>query len=315
MKVIGQHVLELKTKDCLGDAIRLLYEKNAFGAPIVDDLHRRMDTQISPATNFWIAISVSLILLECFFGLFEECEKMGTHTKDESSSGIFSMLEHNPHIAQTKQNHSLWDPFFPVHLDDTLFHVLLLLSKHRLQSVPVTEQSIAKVIGFVTQNAVIQLLLQSSGHEWFDSIANKALSEFCFENGDRAVFVYEDQSITETMHVLWENQIGVVAVVQRETKRLIGYVRNSDLHLLLDNNDLFNNRKTLTVENFIHMDGGKVDSDPTIERDLGAFLSARVLTLGNNFLPRMDSPMESSLPPVRDWTRRYYSAHGGLSRV
>ncbi|GFY95121.1 hypothetical protein Acr_10g0005060 [Actinidia rufa] len=57
------------------------------------------------------------------------------------------------------------------------------------------------------------------------------------------------------MHVLWENQIGAVAVVQRETKRLIGCVRNSDLHLLLDNNDLFNNRRSLTAEEFIHMDG------------------------------------------------------------
>ncbi|XP_028113897.1 uncharacterized protein LOC114311931 [Camellia sinensis] len=33
----------LKTKYCLGDAIRLLYEKNVFGAPIVDDLHTDMD--------------------------------------------------------------------------------------------------------------------------------------------------------------------------------------------------------------------------------------------------------------------------------
>lgn len=45
----------------------------------------------------------------------------------------------------------LWDPFFPVHLDATLFHVLLLLSKHCIQFVPVTEQSSPKVIGFVTQ--------------------------------------------------------------------------------------------------------------------------------------------------------------------
>lgn len=45
----------------------------------------------------------------------------------------------------------LWDPFFPVHLDATLFHVLLLFSKHCVQFVPVTEQSIPKVIGFVTK--------------------------------------------------------------------------------------------------------------------------------------------------------------------
>lgn len=45
----------------------------------------------------------------------------------------------------------LWDSFFPVRLDDTLFHVLLLLSKHRLQVVPVIERPDSKDIGFVTQ--------------------------------------------------------------------------------------------------------------------------------------------------------------------
>ncbi|CAL5387526.1 unnamed protein product [Camellia sinensis] len=181
----------LKTKYCLGDAIRLLYEKNVFGAPIVDDLHTDMDRDPDITSHKLLDRYIGFVdFARMLLWSLEECEKIGTHTKDESSSGIFSMLEHNPHIAQTK-------------------------------------------------NAVIQLLLQSSGLEWFDSIADKAL----FENGDRAILVYEDQSITETMHVLWENQIGVVAAVQRETKRLIGCVRNGDLHLLLDNNDVFNNIK------------------------------------------------------------------------
>ena len=46
----------------------------------------------------------------------------------------------------------LWDPFFPVHLENTLVHVLLLLSKHhRLQAVHVVEQSNFQGIGHVTQ--------------------------------------------------------------------------------------------------------------------------------------------------------------------
>lgn len=45
----------------------------------------------------------------------------------------------------------LWDPFFPIHMDDTLFHVLLLFSKHHLQAVPVTEKSNSVVSGFVSQ--------------------------------------------------------------------------------------------------------------------------------------------------------------------
>lgn len=54
----------------------------------------------------------------------------------------------------------LWDSFFPVRLDDTLFHVLLLLSKHPLQVVPVIERPDSKVIGFVTQGPWLQVINQ-----------------------------------------------------------------------------------------------------------------------------------------------------------
>lgn len=45
------------------------------------------------------------------------------------------------------------------------------------------------------------------------------------------------------------------------------------------------------MEEFIHMETSKPGFDPTIERDIGALLSAGVLQLRNNFLPRMDSPI------------------------
>ncbi|XAR59562.1 hypothetical protein NMG60_11015441 [Bertholletia excelsa] len=220
-------------------------------------------------------IDLARIVLWCI----EECEKPNANgqAKDESRKGIFSMLEQNPRISQTKigelAKSFLWDPFFPVHLDDSLFHVLLLLSKHPLQIVPVTEQSSSKVIGFVTQNAVIQLLLQSSGLEWFDSIADKALSEFRFENEDRAVFLYGEQSVAEALHFLWENQVGAVAVVERETKRVIGCVRSSDLHLLLDNDDLFDNRKDRCKRqqaSNLHQAIGR----PALSHNLGTFKQA-----------------------------------------
>lgn len=54
----------------------------------------------------------------------------------------------------------LWDSFFPVRLDDTLFHVMLLLSKHPLQVVPVIENPDSKVIGFVTQVPWLQVINQ-----------------------------------------------------------------------------------------------------------------------------------------------------------
>jgi len=45
----------------------------------------------------------------------------------------------------------LWEPFFPVNLDDTVLHALLLLSKHQVHVLPVVQQREDGIIGFVTQ--------------------------------------------------------------------------------------------------------------------------------------------------------------------
>jgi CBS-domain-containing membrane protein len=45
-----------------------------------------------------------------------------------------------------------WGPFLPVRPEDTLLHVLLLLSKHRLKAVPVVDTASSKSVrGFITQ--------------------------------------------------------------------------------------------------------------------------------------------------------------------
>ncbi|MBA0614215.1 hypothetical protein Godav_014536 [Gossypium davidsonii] len=245
-------VVELKTGDTVKDAIEFLYTKNAFGAPIVDVL----DPEI-PLTRF----------PDRYIGFLDFATLVGELAKS-----------------------FLWNPFFPVRLEDTLFHVLLLISKHRIQVVPVVEQSNLKVTGFVTQNAVIQLLLQSDGLTWFDSIAEKPLSEFRFEN-ETVSFVYGDESIADALHVLFKSQTGAVAVINRQTRMLIGSVRNGDVYLLMENDKIFRDRKVVTVEEFIRIETSDRDPDPTIERDMGALLSAGVLQLRNKYRPRMDSPV------------------------
>lgn len=295
-------VVELKTGDTVRDAIRLLNDKDVFGAPIAGDTLFHSDSNVPQrGSDRYIGfIDLASMLLWCL----EECLKDPIETNEDGShgagiSGIFSMLEQNPNVGQTKVGELaksfLWEPFFPVHLDDTLFHVLMLFAKHRIQVVPVIERFDSHVIGFVSQNAVIHLLLQSCGLEWFDSIANKALKDFRFESEGQAVSITGDQNLAEALKVLWEKRVDAVAVVDRGTGRLIGSIRRSDVYLLLDNDDLFFNRKSLKVEEFIRLEAIRrefdSDSDPIIERNLGALLAAGNLRLRNRFLPRMDSPV------------------------
>ncbi|XP_012067247.2 SNF1-related protein kinase regulatory subunit gamma-1 [Jatropha curcas] len=284
-------VVNLKAGDSIKDSIQLLHEKNVSGAPITDV--GRFSNQYVGFIDF-----VSLVLWS-----LEQCEKAHIQAKHNSGgddgtgkSSFFALLEQNPEIGETKvaelAKSFLWDPFFPVNLDDTLFHVLMLLSKHRrLQVVPVIEQLGFQVIGFVTQNAVIQLLLQSSGLEWFDGIADKALFEFRFPSEEQVILTYGDQSIAEALHILWESRIVAIAVINRETEKIIGCFSNSDVYLLLENDELLDNRKKITVAEFIHMETGNADADPAIEQDLGALFSAGALCLKSRFLPRMHCPV------------------------
>ncbi|GAB4853880.1 hypothetical protein Ancab_018088 [Ancistrocladus abbreviatus] len=204
--------LDLKAGDCLKDAVHFLYEKNVYGAFITDILSDDSSTTAAAAGKFsdrcigksnihpikrisskkepssQASVPEDVEKLWCMFSVFRDLKKQNdlhSRTNDTlgKDNGFFSMLEQTPHLATTKvaelAKSFIWDPFFPVYLDtDTLLHVLMLLSTHSLQVLPIKQRSTSKVTSFVTQTAVIHLFLQSSGLEWFDRIVNGALSEF-----------------------------------------------------------------------------------------------------------------------------------------
>ncbi|KAI3716107.1 hypothetical protein L6452_23203 [Arctium lappa] len=292
--------LVVRTHECVKDGIRMLYEKNVSGALIADssepDPTAGFNTSFShPYVGF---ISFSNMVLWCLQEFKQHQKKDNAKSsKKTKPHGFFSFLDQIPVVSQTKIGELaasfLWDPVFPVKLDQTLFHVILLLSKHRLSVVPVTEHSSSKVVGYVTENSVNHILLQSSGLEWFDSIADKPLSDFRFEHNDKVVSIYNDQSISEAVHILWKKKVCAIAVVQRQTEKLIGCVRVSDIRRLLDDDRIFTDREDTSVEQFIH-----TDTDPDqheIDHELGALISAGTLALHYKFEPRMDRPVTNKV--------------------
>ncbi|KAG6605070.1 SNF1-related protein kinase regulatory subunit gamma-1, partial [Cucurbita argyrosperma subsp. sororia] len=287
-------VLEVKTGDCVKDAIRVMFKKNVDCALIADV------TSEGFPERFIGFVHLSSLLLWCIqeIGKLEdEIKCIESEGTQENVRGILSFLEQNPHIGQTKVGELgktfLWDPYFPVGMRDTLFHVLLLLSKHRLQAVPVVQLCNSHVVGFITQNAVIHMLLESSGLEWFDSIVDKVISKFRFHNEEHVLHVYGDQNIMEAFQLLWEKQMGAVAVTDRESKSLIGCLRNSDTYLLLEKEDLFQNRKRLTVKEFMHMESSKeqADSNPTVKGGQRALTLSSARPLVKCRVPNMHTPV------------------------
>ncbi|XBI18248.1 hypothetical protein VPH35_060076 [Triticum aestivum] len=231
--------LELNLDACVLDAIGSMRPANAGGAVIVDEVHRSLGKFVDRDIGYVDLPSLVLWALE-------ELDRVSTERQDKSSDFLSSLKLH-PQIAETKiawlAKLFLLEPFFPVRSHDTLFHAMLLFSKHhRLNVIPVVESVNSSVDGFVTQNAVMELLLQSSGLEWLDKIADKQLSVFRFANASKPVLVYSDEIVAYAFGVLSKEKTGV-AVIDRKTRRLIGMIQCSDVYLLLDDSSLFSNRK------------------------------------------------------------------------
>ncbi|BAD68894.1 putative YZ1 [Oryza sativa Japonica Group] len=241
--------LEIRLDGSVPDAIDSMYRSDVAGAVIVDDVRTSFGKFVDRDIGFVEFPSLVLWAIE-------EFDKLGSGAGDKNSDFLTSLKQH-PQIAETKiawlAKSFLWEPFFPVRSHDTLFHAMLLFSKHRrINVVPVVELMNSSVIGFVTQNAVMELLLSSSGLEWLDKIADKQLSEFRFANTTKPVSVYSDQTLADALHILSKEKIGV-AVVDRKTSCLIGSIQCSDLYQLLDDSSLFRNRKTLSAEEFVKL--------------------------------------------------------------
>ncbi|KAL8160623.1 hypothetical protein V2J09_002160 [Rumex salicifolius] len=290
------HVVQLKIEDTLKDAIKIMLQKNVYCAPIVDTISSSShDAAIATkkATNRYIGfLSFPTMVLWCLEameknGCFNGKGRDGNHAQ---KNGFFCLLEQNSFVSKTKAKFQirelaksfLWDPFFPVNLeDDTLIRALLLFSKHRIHVLPVTDKTSTEITGFITRNALLELLLQSSGLEWFDKIGNTPLSEFRYYYLTSKV--YGNQSVWDALRALWKNKASVVAIVKRGSEELVGSFRSFDIHLLLDNDELFSSIRSTTMSEFVELDSarkGDANTETSIlERNPHGFMSAGDLCL------------------------------------
>lgn len=55
--------------------------------------------------------------------------------------------------------------------------MLLLLSKYKMKSIPVVDLGEGTIDNIITQSAVIHMLAECAGLEWFESWGKKKLSE------------------------------------------------------------------------------------------------------------------------------------------
>ena len=70
-----------------------------------------------------------------------------------------------------------WAPFLALQTSNSFLTMLLLLSKYKLKSLPVVDLGEGKIDNIITQSAVIHMLAECAGLQWFESWGTKKLSE------------------------------------------------------------------------------------------------------------------------------------------
>ncbi|XP_024366318.1 SNF1-related protein kinase regulatory subunit gamma-1 isoform X1 [Physcomitrium patens] len=315
--ISNAEVVELSMTDTIGAAIEKLFIQKVMGAPVRDP-HQ---TGSLPLTDQYVGLLDFASLVLWALERFEEAEaglihepKLTTQSPEsnfqregpkESREDFFGLLDKLDHVKSTQVSTMAssfrWGPFFPVRPEDTLLHVLLILSKHRLKAVPVVDAESSKCVrAFITQNVALHLLLQCEGLPWFETIAGKEIRNAGFEteyNAEQLVFVHGDETLVTALHAMWKYRISGVPILDRPSKRLIGNIRYCDLLILLEDAQVFSKRNELLAQDFLKEhaddDGDHLQGTP-LQEDFGAAISAAALSLANVKTPPMQDPVTFS---------------------
>lgn len=146
-----------------------------------------------------------------------------------------------------------WSPFLPLQSDDNMLTVLLCLSKLRMRSVPVLSLDRTRVVNLIAQSAVVRGLADCRGADWFDLIARQPLRDLGLPLMPPAevVAVGEEERILDAFALMREKNVGGLPVVRRPGGALVANVSVRDVQFLLLHPDLFDQRRSLTVKDFV----------------------------------------------------------------
>ncbi|KAK7265562.1 hypothetical protein RJT34_33183 [Clitoria ternatea] len=274
--------IEIKSDATLAEAVKILARHNMFSAPVVDVdapedaswidryigivefagivvwiLHQsepaspRSPSTPSPTSASAIAAAANGLN----FAL--ELEALGLGSAATTSGNFFEDLTSSELYKSTKvcdiSGTFRWAPFLALERSNSFLTMLLLLSKYKMKSVPVLDLGSGRIDNIITQSAVIHMLVECAGLQWFESWGTKKLSEVGLPmvTPNHIVKVYEDEPVLQAFKIMRKNKVGGVPVIERESKRPVGNVRLRDVQFLLTAPEIFHDYRTVTVKDFL----------------------------------------------------------------
>jgi CBS domain-containing protein len=146
-----------------------------------------------------------------------------------------------------------WAPFLALQTSDSLLTMLLLLSKYRVKSLPVVDFDDGKLANIITQSAVVHMLAECAGLDWFENWGTKTLDELGLPNTKPFYLlkVKEDEPVLKAFLLMRQKGIGGLPVVDASGKHAVGNISIRDIQYLLTAPEIYKDYRTITVSDFL----------------------------------------------------------------
>ncbi|KAJ3697296.1 hypothetical protein LUZ61_001001 [Rhynchospora tenuis] len=146
-----------------------------------------------------------------------------------------------------------WAPFLALQTSDSFLTMLLLLSKYRVKTLPVVDSDNGMLVNIITQSAVVHMLAECAGLDWFENWGNKALDELGLPNTKPCdlLKVKEDEPVLKAFLLMRKKGIGGLPVVDASGKYAVGNISIRDVQYLLTAPEIYKDYRTITIRDFL----------------------------------------------------------------
>lgn len=272
--------IEIKSDATLAEAVKILARHNVFSAPVVDVdapedaswidryigivefagivvwiLHQSEPSSPRSPSTPTSASAIAAKANGITFAL--ELEALGLGSAATTAGNFFEDLTSSELYKNTKvrdiSGTFRWAPFLALERSNSFLTMLLLLSKYKMKSVPVVDLGAGRIGNIITQSAVIHMLAECVGLQWFESWGAKEISEVGLPlvTPDQIIKVYEDEPVLQAFKLMRKKRIGGVPVIRRGGATAVGNISLRDVQFLLTAPEIYHDYRTVAVKDFL----------------------------------------------------------------
>ncbi|KAM1433142.1 hypothetical protein ACFX1R_016464 [Malus domestica] len=274
-------VIEIRSDTSLAEAVKILAQHRILGAPVVD-----VD---APEDASWIDRYIGIVeFAGIVVWILHQSEPSSPRTPTSPSSAtamaaaanglkgldlagldfvsdfaaatsgsFFEALTSSEFYKNTQvrdiSGSFRWAPFLALQSSNSFLTMLLLLSKYKMKSVPVVDLGDGKIDNIITQSAVIHMLAECTGLQWFESWGKKKLSELGLPmmTANCIVKVYEDEPVLQAFKLMRKKRVGGVPVIENGGSKAVGNISLRDVQFLLTAPEIYHDYRSITAKNFL----------------------------------------------------------------